>query len=215
MKKFKTKKTRINYRLLIYIVIFIILFTIISFIKLNNSYANFINILLSKYSNNELHNNFITSNLDNLLNNYYFKENISLYNDNSNEIYLLDNDITNEISNCLTKLGIKTIIINENEISNYSDKLIIKIKQTKSLNNIIRIGNNNYLNLKFIVEEINNFIKDINNYLNTNYNGVSMGIKSDSNNKLITIEIGENSYNKEAFENTIKVLSLSIKNTII
>lgn len=215
MKKFKTKKTKFNYRLLIYIVIFIILFTLASFLKLNNSYSNFVNMLLSKYSKEDLQNSFINLNLDNLMNNYYFKENITLYNDKSNEIYLLDNDITNEISNCLLKLGIKAIVIKENEIINYSDKLIINIKQTNSLNSIVTIDNDNYIKVMLIASEMNNLIKNITDYLNSNYPGILVELSKNSNNKIITIEIGEINYNKVAFENTIKLLSLSIKNSII
>ena len=215
MKKFKTKKTKFNYRLLIYIVIFIILFTLASFLKLNNSYSNFVNMLLSKYSKEDLQNSFINLNLDNLMSNYYFKENITLYNDKSNEIYLLDNDITNEISNCLLKLGIKAIVIKENEIINYSDKLIINIKQTNSLNSIVTIDNDNYIKVMLIASEMNNLIKNITDYLNSNYPGILVELSKNSNNKIITIEIGEINYNKVAFENTIKLLSLSIKNSII
>ena len=215
MKKFKTKKTKFNYRLLIYIVIFIILFTLASFLKLNNSYSNFVNMLLSKYSKEDLQNSFINLNLDNLMNNYYFKENITLYNDKSNEIYLLDNDITNEISNCLLKLGIKAIVIKENEIINYSDKIIINIRQTNSLNSIVTIDNDNYIKVMLIASEMNNLIKNITDYLNSNYPGILVELSKNSNNKIITIEIGEINYNKVAFENTIKLLSLSIKNSII
>ena len=215
MKKFKTKKTKFNYRLLIYIVIFIILFTLASFLKLNNSYSNFVNMLLSKYSKEDLQNSFINLNLDNLMSNYYFKENITLYNDKSNEIYLLDNDITNEISNCLLKLGIKAIVIKENEIINYSDKLIINIRQTNSLNSIVTIDNDNYIKVMLIASEMNNLIKNITDYLNSNYPGILVELSKNSNNKIITIEIGEINYNKVAFENTIKLLSLSIKNSII
>ena len=78
--KFKTK-----YKYLRAIICFLLLivFSIISFKKLNKSYSDFINIITIDFKNDN--NTFIlTNNLDYLINTYSFKEINEVYEENTN-----------------------------------------------------------------------------------------------------------------------------------
>ena len=124
MKKFKTKKPVNNKLIILFIILFLSLFIWLSYLNLDSSYTSLINYLMKDFDkNNKLSFNFLTNNLDSLLNTYYFyaKESIAfneiekkvyLYNTHDKEMYH-DNttilDATSLLHNNLTKLGISTI----------------------------------------------------------------------------------------------------------
>ena len=74
MIKFKRNKHNRNIKYIFIIIVFLIMFSFVSFITLNKSYSKFINYLLDSYDSNETHINLITSDLDNIINTYCFKK---------------------------------------------------------------------------------------------------------------------------------------------
>ena len=123
MKKFKTSNNKSKIKILILLTIFIILFILISLTQLKHSQKNIINILLndSIKRENDFSLRFLTANLDNLINNYYFNKEeviskisptVYLYNTHDDEKYS-DNttiyDATKLLNSNLKKLGINVI----------------------------------------------------------------------------------------------------------
>lgn len=73
MKKFKSGNNANYFKIIIFIVIFLIIFIYISIQKLNHNYSNLTKVLLNNFNNeNNYDLRFITSDLDKLLNDYYF-----------------------------------------------------------------------------------------------------------------------------------------------
>ena len=239
MKKFKTKNNN-KIKFIVLVIFIIILFTILSFYKLNKSFTNIINYSLKGFSPKSKRNIILTSNLDFLINDYYFiniletyKTNISevyIYNTNKDEIYH-DNstviDTSRLLQNKLTKLGIKTIIDNNN--SNYLEKFnlnnnyLIDIHRDNIKDTSIIINDKKYAKIQFILyKNDTNYLKNkelsekMDNYLNNNYPGISRGIyeketKDDEiNENLLIINIGGIENNIEEVDNSTEILSLMI-----
>ena len=74
MKKFKIRK-KYNYVIIVIYIILLFLFIGLSFIKLNTSNPKLIRFLTKDF-NGEIRFNLLTSNLDYLINNYSFKEDV-------------------------------------------------------------------------------------------------------------------------------------------
>lgn len=83
MKKFKTKSNIKTYKIVIIFVILLIVFLLLSMIKLDKSNPKLINYLLKDINYNEKSFNPLTSNLNNLINTYYFKEKKKIINQNN------------------------------------------------------------------------------------------------------------------------------------
>ena len=123
MKKFKFKKKINNYKIILLFVIFLIIFILLSTIKLTKSNKKLIDYLLEDMSINNNSINLLTSNLNNLLNTYYFSDNsllvskdnksiIYLYNTHDKEKYKDNTSIylaTKHLKSNLEKLSIQTI----------------------------------------------------------------------------------------------------------
>ena len=124
MKKFKTRRNKNQIKIIIVIILFLVIFIIISFYKNTNSYKNLTNILLNSFDENtdKIKLSFLTSNLDNLFNDYSFYQRDEIYQKNKSTIYLYnthdtekykDNksiiEATTFLKNNLTKLGIQAI----------------------------------------------------------------------------------------------------------
>ncbi len=100
MKKFKTKSNIKIYKIVIVFVILLIVFILLSMIRLDKSNPKIINYLLKDIDYNNKSINPLTSNIDNLINTYYFKEKKNVINkDNHNsteykslEIYNITGD---------------------------------------------------------------------------------------------------------------------------
>ena len=147
MKKFKFKRSN-YYKKIIIFILFIVIFILLSMIKLTKSNPKLINYLLKEIDNNKI--NLFTSKLDNLLNTYYFNEDkvivnkeikpiIYLYNTHNKEKYNDNTSIyivTKSLKNNLEKLGIKTIQ-NESKTSDYLDTSLsyYEISRNYILNN--------------------------------------------------------------------------------
>lgn len=137
MKKFKFRRKKVNYKNIILFVIFIILFILFSMIKLTKSHSRAINYLLKDISKDSRSINLLTSNLNNLLNTFYFKEKSIYVNNNSSPIVYLYNThnkekysdntsitmATESLKTNLEKLGVKVI----KEESNNSEFLDISL----------------------------------------------------------------------------------------
>ena len=80
MKKFKTRKKYTTIKNIIIVLVLVILFTLLSFIKLTKSNNELISLLLNKFSNKEISLNIITSNLDNLIYTPQFIDNKNILN---------------------------------------------------------------------------------------------------------------------------------------
>ena len=123
MKKFKTKRNINRTKLIILIIVFLIIFTVISLYKSKNSYKRLTDVLLNNFNENtnQVKLSFLTNNLDKLFNNYSFyskevyKENkpiIYLYNTHDTEKYQDNKSIldgTKLLKNNLHKIGISSI----------------------------------------------------------------------------------------------------------
>ena len=73
MRKFKTKRKNINYRIILFFIAFLIIFVLLSTIKLSKSNSKLTKYLLKDFDNSSISINIFTSKLDKLLNTYYFK----------------------------------------------------------------------------------------------------------------------------------------------
>ena len=76
----KIKKIRLNPKNIIIVIIVFVLFMIISLTTLNKSYSNLVNYLLDSFNKDNTRVNVMTSNLDNLINTYYFKNKNTIIN---------------------------------------------------------------------------------------------------------------------------------------
>lgn len=145
MKRFKTRKKHRNKSILIVVLVFvfIILFIFISTRNLNNSYGSFINLLLEeqgivKREKSSFFSYFLT-NLDILINNYYFKDDNSheeivssiVYNTSEPLVYLYnthDNELYND-----NKFGVYNVLnLFEKELAKYNIDSVIENKRVSS-----------------------------------------------------------------------------------
>ena len=155
----------------------LLLFILLSFQKLSGSYNNFINYILHNtifYQKKDFLTQKLSSNLNLLLNNYYFLDNnklvlkeeksyIYIYNTHDKEKYN-DNttvlDASNMLSNNLKKLGIDSIV-EEDQVSNYvnlnltnyqvSKKFIEKIKDEENILYYIDIHRDSVNNTTLVI----------------------------------------------------------------
>ena len=184
-------------------IVFLLLFILISFHKLDSSHYKFEKLLLKSFStDSDKSLNFLTLNLDNLLNSYSFsvetlvfkdiKPSIYLYNTHDNEKYS-DNtsviDATKLLKDNLNKLGIKAIC---------EDKLV---------SNHIHTGISKYDISRSFIKNIMENNKDIAYYID---------IHRDSSTDT-TVKINNKSYAKILFvlglsnENYLKNKSILLK----
>ena len=225
MKKFRTRNYN-KVKIIILLIIFLLIFITLSFFKLTKSFTNIINITLKGFNYQDNNSIFIfSSNLDYLINNYSFKEKnnnyikeenkIYLYNSDNNQEYYDDSNITDArklLKNKLIKLGIKVLDEKEKNID-----YLIDIERDNVKDTTITINNKKYAKILFVLNNNREILKKMNNYLNTNYPGISRGIyeiKDDINNQIeknvIVIKIGGIENNINEVDNSTEILSLML-----
>ena len=161
MKKFKTRTNIRKIKLILLLGFFLIIFIIVSFCKLSNSYYDMTSFLLKNFGNNDYNFNFLTSNLDNLINTYSFHQTEIVYNNTQPTIYLYnthdqekysDNktiyDATKLLKNNLMQLGIK-VIQEENKPSDYLNMGISYYDITRSF---IKDKMNNERDIEYYID---------------------------------------------------------------
>ena len=221
MKKFKTSNRKLNIKMVIAVIIFFILFVIISLFRINNVNDKLINILLYRLNNDvNISGNILTANLDYLINNYSFSDNKTyLFN---KKVYLYDeNSLARELLKAkFNKLGIDSVSTKSPDIAYY-----ILIKPNNKLD-VINFKNKNYCQMQFVLEKNNHHYQNnneiankLNNYLNNNYPGLSMGIMENNsndypNNNQIIIEIPIDENNLSALDNSTEIIALMIYHLI-
>ena len=221
MKKFKFKNNYRKYRIIVLFIIFLIIFVILSSIKLDKSNLKIINYLLKDISPTE-NINMLTSNLNNILGTYYFKENNMIINNNRKPIIYLynKNNIAVNLKNNLEKLGIE-VILDNNKINDYQNiDYFIDIDYSNSEETII-INNKPYAKIQFIQnsnEDLNEqILLTMHNYLDKKYHGISKGIVKQDNiyekykeNNVIIFKIYGKDNNYEEINNSTEIVSLMI-----
>ena len=204
MKKFKFKKKKNNYIIILLFVLFIIVFILLSKIRLTKSNTKFIKYLLTDISLEEKNINLLTSNLNIILNTYYFKENNDLVVTNNRVVYLYNSDISNYLKQNLEKLNIDVTSDNSNKYIGY----YINIENGNN-DSTMKINDKEYSKIDLIVNN-RNIIEKIKKCFDKKYQDLFSFIFENNsslyNKDTITFKI--NSKNKETINNSTEIVSL-------
>ena len=216
MKKFKTKKPKYPKYLLIIIILFFLVFILLSFMKLEKSYKGFLFYLLNdSFQIENKKNTFsLMTKLDYFLDDYKFfeikedkeilpKKIVYLFNSQDK-----NDEIVSLLANNLKKLNIRSFI-DDDYPKNMSDNydLYLDIHYDNLDNSQIHLDKKDYAKIQLIGNY--SIIKDMNDYLNSNYQGISRGItEKEMNNKSLIITVSKNNY--QEVNNSTEIIALMI-----
>ena len=183
MKKFKTKK-KINYKMIILFLIFIIIFVLLNMIKLNKSNEMIIKRLLNNIESSDNNKNLI-SNLDTLLTTYYFKKENKETNKKNKPIIYLYNTYNLEQYVDNTSIVDATSLL-KNKLINLD---ITVIQEEKKASELLHTGISYYDITKLFIKEVMNKEKNISYYIDIHRD----------NKKNTTVTINNKKYAKIGF----------------